>query len=51
MHHYAFVTFLFPWAVSLSRVGLFSFWFMMLLLIVLTLGFIYEWKKGALEWE
>jgi len=45
------VAFLFPWAVSLSRVGLFGFWSMMVFLAVLTVGFIYEWKKGALEWE
>ena len=45
------VTFLFPWAVSLSDVDFFGFWTMMIFLLVLTLGFIYEWKKGALEWE
>ena len=45
------VAFLFPWAVSLSDVGLFGFWSMVLFLGVLTIGFIYEWKKGALEWE
>lgn len=45
------VTFLFPWAVSLNRIGFFGFWSMMVFLIVLTIGFIYEWKKGALEWE
>jgi NADH-quinone oxidoreductase subunit A len=45
------VAFLFPWAVSLGNVGLFGFWSMMLFLAVLTVGFIYEWKKGALEWE
>jgi NADH-quinone oxidoreductase subunit A len=49
------VAFLFPWAVSmfdLSRSGMvFAFWSMMVFLGVLTVGFIYEWKKGALEWE
>jgi NADH-quinone oxidoreductase subunit A len=45
------VAFLFPWAVSLGTIGLFGFWSMMLFLGVLTVGFIYEWKKGALEWE
>ena len=45
------VTFLFPWAVTLRNVGLCGFWAMMVFLIVLTIGFIYEWKKGALEWE
>jgi len=45
------VTFLFPWAVSLSKIGMFGFWSMMIFLGVLTVGFIYEWKKGALEWE
>ena len=45
------VAFLFPWAVSLSKIGMFGFWSMMIFLGVLTVGFIYEWKKGALEWE
>ncbi|MEQ8585829.1 MAG: NADH-quinone oxidoreductase subunit A [Thalassobaculaceae bacterium] len=45
------VAFLFPWAVSLGDVGLFGFWSMMVFLGVLTIGFVYEWKKGALEWE
>ncbi len=45
------VAFLFPWAVSLSEIGLFGFWSMMFFLGILTVGFIYEWKKGALEWE
>jgi NADH-quinone oxidoreductase subunit A len=45
------VAFLFPWAVSLRKIGVFGFWSMMLFLGVLTVGFIYEWKKGALEWE
>jgi NADH-quinone oxidoreductase subunit A len=45
------VAFLFPWAVSLSGIGLFGFWSMMIFLGVLTIGFVYEWRKGALEWE
>lgn len=45
------VAFLFPWAISLGEVGKFGFWSMMAFLAVLTIGFIYEWKKGALEWE
>ncbi len=45
------VAFLFPWAVSLGSLGLFGFWSMMVFLGILTIGFIYEWKKGALEWE
>src|ERR1700754_14281 len=45
------VAFLFPWAVSLSHIGLVGFWSMMVFLGVLTIGFIYEWKKGALDWE
>lgn len=45
------VAFLFPWAVSLGEIGIFGFWSMMVFLGLLTLGFIYEWKKGALEWE
>jgi NADH-quinone oxidoreductase subunit A len=45
------VAFLFPWAVSLGNIGVFGFWSMMIFLGVLTVGFIYEWKKGALEWE
>ncbi len=45
------IAFLFPWAVSLGQIGLFGFWSMMVFLGVLTIGFIYEWKKGALEWE
>jgi NADH-quinone oxidoreductase subunit A len=45
------VAFLFPWAVSLGKIGLFGFWSMVIFLGVLTVGFIYEWKKGALEWE
>lgn len=45
------VAFLFPWAVSFSAIGWFGFWSMMIFLAVLTIGFIYEWKKGALEWD
>ncbi|MEQ8711000.1 MAG: NADH-quinone oxidoreductase subunit A [Rhodospirillales bacterium] len=45
------VAFLFPWAVSLGDIGLFGFWSMVVFLGILTVGFIYEWKKGALEWE
>ncbi len=45
------VAFLFPWAVAFKSVGLFGFWSMMLFLGVLTVGFVYEWKKGALEWD
>lgn len=45
------IAFLFPWAVTLDRIGLFGFWSMMVFLAVLTIGFIYEWRKGALEWE
>ena len=45
------VAFLFPWAISLGKIGIFGFWSMMFFLLVLTIGFIYEWKKGALEWE
>ena len=45
------VAFLFPWAVSLGKIGMFGFWSMMVFLAVLTIGFIYEWKKGALEWD
>ena len=45
------VAFLFPWAVSLGKIGVFGFWSMMVFLAILTVGFIYEWRKGALEWE
>jgi NADH-quinone oxidoreductase subunit A len=45
------VAFLFPWAVSLGTIGAFGFWSMVGFLGVLTVGFIYEWRKGALEWE
>ena len=45
------VAFLFPWAITLGATGAAAFWSMMAFLAVLTVGFIYEWKKGALEWE
>jgi NADH-quinone oxidoreductase subunit A len=45
------VSFLFPWAVAFDQLGGFGFWSMMVFLAVLTIGFIYEWKKGALEWN
>ena len=45
------IAFLFPWAISLGNIGILGFWSMMFFLGVLTIGFIYEWKKGALEWE
>ncbi len=45
------VAFLFPWAVALGSIGLLGFWSMVVFLGVLTVGFVYEWKKGALEWE
>ncbi len=45
------VAFLFPWAITLGELGVFGFWSMMIFLGILTIGFIYEWRKGALEWE
>jgi NADH-quinone oxidoreductase subunit A len=45
------VAFLFPWAVAFKQIGVVGFWSMMVFLGVLTVGFIYEWKKGALEWD
>jgi len=45
------IAFLFPWAVSLGKIGFFGFISMMIFLVILTVGFIYEWKKGALDWE
>jgi NADH-quinone oxidoreductase subunit A len=45
------IAFLFPWAITLGDIGLFGFWSMMIFLGILTVGFVYEWKKGALEWE
>ena len=45
------VSFLFPWCVVISNLPLFAFWSMFVFLFILTIGFVYEWKKGALEWE
>ena len=45
------VAFLFPWAITLGKIGALGFWSMMIFLGTLTVGFIYEWKKGALDWE
>jgi NADH-quinone oxidoreductase subunit A len=45
------IAFLFPWAVVLQEIGLFGFLAMVLFLAILTIGFLYEWMKGALEWE
>lgn len=45
------IAFLFPWAITLGNIGLFGFLSMLFFLGILTIGFIYEWKKGALEWE
>jgi len=45
------VAFLFPWAVAFGGLGWYGFWSMMIFLGVLTVGFIYEWRKGALEWD
>ena len=45
------IAFLFPWAVVLDEIGMAGFWAMMIFLGILVVGFIYEWKKGALEWE
>ena len=45
------IAFLFPWAISLGNIGLIGFLSMMIFLSILTIGFIYEWKKGALDWE
>ena len=45
------VAFLFPWAIVFGELGSFGFWSMMVFLGVLTIGFIYEWRKGALEWD
>ena len=45
------IAFLFPWAVALNEIGMIGFLAMMVFLGVLVVGFIYEWKKGALEWE
>ena len=45
------ITFLIPWAISLANIGLFGYWSMFFFLLILTIGFIYEWNKGALEWS
>ena len=45
------IAFLFPWAISLGDIGALGFWSMMIFLFVLTIGFVYEWKKGALDWD
>ena len=45
------IAFLFPWAISLGKIGILGFWSMMIFLFVLAIGFIYEWKKGALDWD
>jgi len=45
------VSFLFPWCITIGHLSLFSFWSMIIFVFILTIGFIYEWKKGALEWE
>ena len=45
------IVFLFPWAISLGEIGALGFWSMMFFLLVLVIGFIYEWRKGALRWE
>jgi NADH-quinone oxidoreductase subunit A len=45
------VAFLFPWAITFGNLGWYGFWSMMIFLGVLTVGFVYEWKKGALEWD
>ena len=45
------IAFLFPWAITLNEIGMFGFVSMMIFLGILAVGFIYEWKKGALEWE
>nr|BCG67648.1 NADH dehydrogenase subunit 3 [Haptophyceae sp. NIES-3900] len=45
------VSFLFPWALILGQLGSFGFWSMVVFLLILTVGFVYEWQKGALEWE
>jgi NADH-quinone oxidoreductase subunit A len=45
------VAFLFPWTAALRDIGAYGFWSMIIFLAVLTVGFVYEWKKGALEWD
>ena len=45
------IAFLFPWAIALKEIGPVGFWAMMIFLAILVVGFVYEWKKGALDWE
>lgn len=45
------VSYMFPWAVGLSQMTMYSYWGMLIFLIILTAGFVYEWSKGALEWD
>ena len=45
------IAFLFPWAISLGSIGAMGFWSMIIFLFILTVGFVYEWKKGALDWD
>ena len=45
------IAFMFPWAISLGNIGSLGFWSMMLFLFILSIGFVYEWKKGALDWD
>lgn len=45
------IAFLFPWAITLGHTGMFGFWSMVIFLAILTVGFLYEWRKGALDWE
>ena len=45
------IAFLFPWAISLGNIGSLGFWSMMIFLFILSIGFVYEWKKGALDWD
>lgn len=45
------IAFLFPWAVAFGDIGMLGFWSMMVFLVILTVGFAYEWRKGALEWQ
>ena len=45
------IAFLFPWAISLGTIGIYGYVSMLIFLFILTIGFIYEWKKGALDWE
>jgi NADH-quinone oxidoreductase subunit A len=40
-----------PWSIVVGNLGIFGYWIMMLFLVILTIGFVYEWKKGALNWN